>query len=56
VNAGKDKNSCQLMAENATSWFQEDHSWRKATVRGEKEDWLFLDILKPCSSLPLGTS
>ena len=37
------------MAENATSWFQEDHSWRKATVHGENQDRIFRDILKPCS-------
>jgi hypothetical protein len=28
------KNPCQLMAENATSWFPEHHSWLKTTVHG----------------------
>ena len=29
-------NPCRLMAENDTSWFQEDHSWRKKTRHGKK--------------------
>jgi hypothetical protein len=30
-------NYCQLMAENDTSWLQEDNSWRKPTRHGESK-------------------